>query len=266
MPRIAPKMAWPSLVAALVACLSFANLTGPSAAGQNSHAGPVTGVIDGVSFEGDQYFVHGWACQEGNRGSISINIYANHPAGAKPPGTYVMADTANLENEPAVDHECHDAEGGTHRFHTALPNQLLRTYQNKKIYVHGIAVAGNVDNALLAGSGKFLFPAPKWPPDPPTPNFLDGARVAAFDTQKESCEQIDIPDAAARAFRDYQGTVHLIASHYVTRAGLGSSLEAAKHNCEIVYKSAHDANIADGNDATWLNAFYNVDGKRIVAL
>ncbi|HJZ51393.1 MAG TPA: hypothetical protein VJ228_04285 [Candidatus Acidoferrales bacterium] len=266
MPRIAPKMAWPSLVAALVACLSFANLTGPSAAGQGSHPGPVTGVIDGVAFEGDQYYVHGWACQEGNRGSISINIYANHPAGGSPAGTYVMAGTANLDNEPAVDRECHDANGGKHRFRTALPNQLLRTFQGKKLYIHGIAIAGNVENALLAGSGKFSFPSPKWPPDPPTPNFLDGSPVAAFDTQKESCEQIDIPDAAARAFRDYKGTVHLIASHYVTRAGLGPTLESAKHNCEVVYKSAHDANIADGNDATWLNAFYNVDGKRIVAL
>jgi hypothetical protein len=33
--------------------------------GQNPHAGPVTGVIDGVAFEGDQYHVHGWACEEG---------------------------------------------------------------------------------------------------------------------------------------------------------------------------------------------------------
>jgi hypothetical protein len=40
----------------------------------------VTGVIDGVAFESDQY-LHGWACQEGNRGSIGINIYANHAAG-----------------------------------------------------------------------------------------------------------------------------------------------------------------------------------------
>jgi hypothetical protein len=251
-----------------VALLAILFCTAPacSAVGQNSHAGPVAGVIDGVSFEGDQYFVHGWACQEGNRGSISINIYANHPAGAKPPGTYVMADTANLENEPAVDHECHDANGGKHRFHAALSNQLLRTFQNKKIYIHGIALAGNVENALLTGSGKFSFPAPKWPPDPPTPNLLDGSRVAAFDTQKESCEQIDIPDAAARAFRDYQGTVHLIASHYVTRAGLGPSIEAAKHNCQEVYKSPHDRNIANFDDATWLNSFYNIDGKRIVAL
>src|SRR6202162_2070865 len=179
-----------------------------SAAAQNSKAGPVTGVIDGVSFEGDQYFVHGWACQEGNRGSIAINIYAPRPAGAKPPGTYVMADTANLANEPAVDHECRDADGGKHRFHTALPNQLMRTFQNKKIYIHGIALAGNVENALLAGLGKFSFPTPKRPPDPPTPNLLEEARAAAFDTQKESCEQIYIPDAAARAFKDYKGTIH----------------------------------------------------------
>ena len=237
-----------------------------STAAQNSKAGAVTGVIDGVSFEGDQYFVHGWACQEGNRGSIGINIYANHPAGGTPAGTYVMAGTANLDNEPAVDRECHDPNGDKHRFRVALPNQLLRTFQGKKVFIHGIALTGNVDNALLAGSGKFAFPSPKWPPDPPTPDVLDGPPAAAFDTSKESCEQIDVPDAAARAFRDYKGTVHLIASHYVTRAGLGTSLETAKHNCEVVYKSSRDGNIGDFNDYTWLNSFYNIDGKQIVAL
>jgi hypothetical protein len=238
----------------------------PTAHGETSHAGPVTGGIDGVAFEGDQYYVHGWACQEGQRGSISVNLYADHAAGAKPAGTYVMAGPANLDNEPAVDRECRDANGGKHRFRIALPNQLLRTFQAKKIFIHGIALAGNVDNSLLAGSGKFAFPGPKWPVDPPTPDLLDGPRAAAFDTSKESCEQIDVPDAAARAFKDYKGTVHLIASHYVTRAGLGSSLETVKHNCQIVYKSPHDGNIANFDDATWLNAFYNIDGKKIVAL
>ena len=185
----------------------------PATQAQSSHAGPVTGVIDGVAFEGDQYYVHGWACQEGQRGSIAVHIYAGHSAYDKPPGTFVTGDTANLSNEPAVDHECHDANGGKHRFRIPLPNQLLRTFQNKKLYAHGIAVAGNVENAAIAGSGNFKLPAPKWPPDPPTPNFLDGPAVAAFDTKKDSCEQIDIPDAAARAFRDSKGTIHLIASH-----------------------------------------------------
>jgi hypothetical protein len=228
--------------------MSFAMLDWHTAASQNSHAGQVTGVIDGVAFEGDQYYVHGWACQEGNRGSIGINIYANHPAGGKPPG------------------KCRDSNGGRHRFKVTQPNQLLRTFQGKKLFVHAIALAGNVENSLLAGSGKFAFPSPKWPPDPPTPNFPDGPRVAAFDTSKESCEQIDIPDAAARAFRDYKGMVHLIASHYITRAGLGPTLEAAKHNCQVAYNSPHDGNIADFSDATWLNTFYSIDGKRIVAL
>jgi hypothetical protein len=258
------RLLWLSLAFAFGA-IGLASAS-PAARSQNSHAGPVTGVIDGVAFEGDQYYVHGWACQEGNRGSIGVNIYANHPAGGTPAGTYVMAGTANLDNEPAVDRECRDANGGKHRFRIALPNQLLRTFQGKKLFVHGIALVGNVENAALAGSGRFAFPGPKWPPDPPTPNFLDGPPVAAFDTQKDSCEQTDIPDAAARAFRDYKGTIHLIASHSVTRAGLGASLETTKHNCQVVYKSAHDGNVADYNDYTWLNAFYNIDGKRIVAL
>ena len=67
-----PKLAWLSLLASLVAAISLAALLCPAALAQKS--GPVTGVIDGVSFEGDQYYVHGWACQEGNRGSI-VSIY-----------------------------------------------------------------------------------------------------------------------------------------------------------------------------------------------
>lgn len=81
------------LVAFIASAVSLVS-TLPTARGQNPPAGPVTGVIDGVAFEGDQYYVHGWACQEGQRSPISINIYANHPAGNKPPGTYVMAGTA----------------------------------------------------------------------------------------------------------------------------------------------------------------------------
>lgn len=95
---------------------------------------------------------------------------------------------------------------------------------------------------------------------------LEGAPVAVFDTAKDSCELIDIPDAPARAFRDYQGTVHLVASHWVMRASLGPALESVKHNCQIAYNSNHDGNPSDFDDATWLDAFYGIDGKRIVAL
>lgn len=230
-----------------------------------ANAGAVTGVIDAVRYEGDQYYVFGWACQQGNRASIAVHIYAGGAAGGKPPGTFVTPGTADLPNEPAVDHECRDGNGGKHRFKIALPNQLLRTFQNKKLWAHGIAVAGNVANAAIAGSGNFQLPAPKWPPDPPTPNFLDGPPVAAFDTKRDSCEQIDIPDAAARAFRDDKGITHLIASHYVTRADVGPTLETAKHNCQVVFKSQRDGNLAAFNDYTWLTQFFSIDGKKIVA-
>jgi hypothetical protein len=233
--------------------------------GPKSGAGPINGWIDKIEYDKDQYYLYGWACQEGQRGSIQVHLYANHPAGAKPAGTFVTLGTADQPDEPAVDQACHDAVGGKHRFKIALPNQLLRSFQNKRLYAHGIAIAGNVDNALIGNSGKFAFPSPKWPPDPATPNFLVGPAVAAFDTKRDSCELTDIPDAAARAFRDDKGTIHLIASHSVTRAGLGPTIETAKHNCQIVYNSQHDGNIADFNDYTWLNSFYNVDGKKILA-
>lgn len=253
-------------VAIVIASVCLALPASIAATGPQPHAGPVTGVIDDIRYESDQYYVFGWACQQGNRSSIDVHLYADHAAGGRPAGTFVLAGKADLGNEPAVDKECQDANGGKHRFKIALPNQLLRTFQKKSLYVHGIAAAGNVENAAIAGSGRFQFPAPKWPPDPPTPDFLDGGPAAAFDTKRDSCEQTDIPDASARAFRDDKGTVHLIASSTTTRAGLGATLETAKHNCQIVYASRHDGNPADFDDNTWLTEFYNIDGKQIVAL
>src|ERR1700730_5297470 len=236
------------------------------AAGPPPRPGAVTGVIDAIQYGTDQFYVAGWACQQGNRGSIDVHVYAGGAAGGKPPGAFVTGGKAGIANEPAVARECKYEDGGTHRFRVALPNQLLRTFQRKSLFVHGIALAGNVENAAIAGSGRFQLPSPKWPPDPPTPAFVDGPPVAAFDTRRDSCELTDIPDDAARAFRDYKGTVHLIASHSVTRAGLGPTLETAKHNCQIVYKSRHDPNPANFDDYTWLTQFYSIDGKQIVAL
>jgi hypothetical protein len=151
-------------LAASIAGLCLTTSACVAAAGPQPHAGPVIGVIDDVRYEGDQFYVFGWACQQGNRSSIDVHLYAIHAAGAKPAGAYVLAGKADQDNEPAVDRECRDANGGKHRFKIALPNQLLRTFHNKSLYAHGIAVAGNVENAAIAGSGKFRFPGPKWPP------------------------------------------------------------------------------------------------------
>lgn len=217
---------------------------------------PVTGWIDAIRYIGDQYYVLGWACQRGNRGAIDVTVF-----GDKAP---IVIGKADMDNEPDVDQVCADANGGKHRFKIALPNQLLRAFQGKALYVHGTADGGNVDTAI-GQSGKLRLPAPKWPPDPPTPDFLDGQRFAAFDSKRDGCDKDDIADEPASAFRDYRGTIHLFASHSVNRADLGWTLETTKHNCQVVYNSHHDANPADFDDETWVSHFYSVDGKKIVA-
>jgi hypothetical protein len=257
---------WSWLLVALVAGLSCAASLFPEALAQNARAGRVVGNIDGISYDGGQAYLSGWACQQGNPASIDVHIYADRSAYDKAPGTFVTAGKAELESEPAVSQACQDPKGGKHRFKIALSNQRLKSYRQRKLYAHGIAIAGNVENAAIGGSGSKRFPEPAWPPEPQAPNLLDGPRVAVFDTAKDSCEQIDIPDAQARAFRDDKGTIHLVASHYVMRASLGATLESVKHSCQVAYNSRHDGKPGDFDDATWLNSFYSVDGKRVVAL
>src|SRR5215469_4383045 len=57
------------------------------------HAGPVTGVIDAVRYEGDQYYVFGWACQQGNRGAIAVNISSGRLGAGAPPETFMLSGT-----------------------------------------------------------------------------------------------------------------------------------------------------------------------------
>ncbi len=100
---------------------------------------------------------------------------------------------------------------------------------------------------------------------PAVSGALVGPPQTVFDT-KQSCEQIDIPDAFPRAFRDDHGTVHLIASHYVARAMLGPTLDEVKRDCRVIYRSLHDPDPAHFLDANWVSSVYTDDGHRVAAL
>jgi len=52
----------------------------------------------------------------------------------------------------------------------------------------------------------------------------------------------------------------------VMRASVGSTLATVTHRCEVAYRSDSDPNPADFDDKTWLDSFYSIDGKSIVAL
>ena len=93
-----------------------------------------------------------------------------------------------------------------------------------------------------------------------------GPPETVFDWSTSACEEIDIPDAPARAFRDAQGNVQLIASHHVNRRLTGPSLDQLRHPCGIVMASDLDADPSQFNDHEWIVAPYTPDGRALLAL
>jgi hypothetical protein len=138
--------------------------------GQNPRAGRIVGNIDGIGQDGDQFFISGWACQQGRKDSIQIHIYAGSSAEDPTEKVFVTANKANFDSEPAVNRNCQDREGGKHRFLAALP---FGYGAESKIFVHGIRVVNGVANEAIAESGLPLrhldllgmpFPTPIVPP------------------------------------------------------------------------------------------------------
>jgi hypothetical protein len=107
--------------------------------------------------------------------------------------------------------------------------------------------------------------APQVKPVPVVTGEVVGPKRAVFET-RDACEQIDIPDAPARAFRDDQDMVHLIATHFVARAMIGPDLDRVKHDCRVIYRSPKDPDPSHFEDNNWLYSFYTDDGRRVAAL
>jgi hypothetical protein len=93
-----------------------------------------------------------------------------------------------------------------------------------------------------------------------------GSEQTVFDWSTDRCEDLDIPDIPARAFRDSAGQVHLFASHFVTRAEVGSSLDTVRHSCAVAMGSDYYANPSYFDDRRWIGATYTPDGKTVAAL
>jgi hypothetical protein len=75
-------------------------------------------------------------------------------------------------------------------------------------------------------------------------------------TSTGSCDDFDLPDAPARAWRDGQGVVHLAASWATSRFGHGPSLGSVKHNCSVVFNSTMSGKNSLYADHEWILAPY----------
>ena len=106
--------------------------------------GNIVGHIDGVTFNGTNGVVRGWACQQGQPQSIAVQVFAD--------GKFLAGGKADLKNEPGVDQACR-VQGGQHRFQIVLPREPLAQGRERILTVRGIRLVGNVENAAIAGSG-----------------------------------------------------------------------------------------------------------------
>jgi YD repeat-containing protein len=99
-----------------------------------------------------------------------------------------------------------------------------------------------------------------------------GIEQAVFDYTTDHCAQDewDIPDQAARAFKDDLGRVQLHFSHMYPRRNIGPDLDTASsvghHDCKIVSNSNQDSDSSHFDDLSWLSAPYTIDGHTIYSL
>jgi hypothetical protein len=125
--------------------------------------GHIVGRIDGISQDGEQYFVSGFACQQGQKASILVHVFADDGK-----HSFVIAGKANLESDGSIGQACQDRQGGKHRFFISLP---AGHGQERSLFVDGIRIVDGVANDAIAGSGTPLarlpgveVPGPALPP------------------------------------------------------------------------------------------------------
>lgn len=87
-----------------------------------------------------------------------------------------------------------------------------------------------------------------------------------YQYKQDACDSHDLPDVPARAFRDAQGKIRLLATNYVHRALIGDSFAALRKTCDVVYKPSQLPDPAIYDDKAWIQAVYTPDGITVHAL
>jgi hypothetical protein len=89
-----------------------------------------------------------------------------------------------------------------------------------------------------------------------------GLEEKVFDWSQGAYAPDDIPDIPARAFRDAQGRVQLIASHYTNCRMSGPDLDHLTHDCGVIMPSHYDPDPAKFDDRGWLHSTYTWTARR----
>ncbi len=95
---------------------------------------------------------------------------------------------------------------------------------------------------------------------------ITGLEEVVFDWSQDACAPADIPDVPARAFRDAQGRVQLIASQHTNHRMSGPDLDHLTRDCSVIMPSHYDPDPARFDDSEWIHSTYTLDGTTVFAL
>jgi len=104
------------------------------------------------------------------------------------------------------------------------------------------------------------------PPAPVLSFTPIGHEETVYSYSNDKCADDDVPDAAARAFRDAKGNVHLIAAAANNRAMVGPDFNHLRNNCQVIYSAPLDPDPSHFDDQGWLESFYTTNGNDVYAL
>lgn len=109
---------------------------------------------------------------------------------------------------------------------------------------------------LLAGAARAAGPSVQ----------VVGPPQSVFDWGSSACETMNYPDLPARAFRDFEGNVQLLISHFDNFRMTGPSLEAPAIDCRPVLSSPERAAPRRFQDRQWIASVFTRDGRSVWAL
>jgi hypothetical protein len=207
----------------------------------------------------------GWACDADDYSqALAVHFYADGEAGNG--GTFLGAATADLSREAGVAAAC--GGYGSHGFSFTTPDIFKDGYPHT-VYVYAINTGLGSGNPRLPASPKVIrcgaAAATQALPEIPTVEVTGGDQMV-FDWTTNKCENNDIPDVPARAFRDSDGKVHLHDSHYVSYEMAGDSLNTVTRNCTQLMSSPENTAFTAYSYHDWLSAPYTLDGVHIYSL
>ena len=120
--------------------------------------------------------------------------------------------------------------------------------------------------SLFFISGLFVYPVIIFGSTGSSDVIILDSEEIVFDWTIDRCSMDDIPDTPARAFKDADGKVQLIASHFVNRRMIGDTIDSIRRDCKILMDSHKNPDPSKFDDREWIRSVYTTDGETIYAL